>query len=239
MSSVSHILIVDDEPEIRESLSYYLGNNGFKVSSAADEKQALDVIAQEHIDLVILDIVLGQDDGISICRTLRQSHSLPIMFLSGKAEDTEKVVGLEVGADDYMIKPFNPRELLARVKAILRRTQQISIETPKQNSKKYRFGDFVLDAIDQQISTEAGDAIQLSSGETRLLLVFMENPQTVLSRDFLLEATQGRMANMFERSIDNYVARLRKKIEENPKKPQILKTYWGGGYLLNCAVSPL
>jgi len=228
-----HILIVDDELDIREPVGTYLEGHGFRVSLAGTAADALKICKETTLDLAVLDIVLGSDDGFTLCRDLQKEADVPVIFLSGKSEDTERIIGLELGADDYIVKPFNPRELLARIRAVLRRYE--AKEVKPVGSSELRFGPWVLDIQNQELTGNSNQKVSLSTGETRLLEVFLKHPNQVLSRDALLDLTHGRQANLFDRSIDNYVSRLRKKIEEDPKKPRLLKTYWGGGYALNCA----
>lgn len=227
------ILVVDDNQDVLETLGDYLESEGFRVSMARDAEQALQVFNEDAPDLAILDVLLGNSDGFTLCREIQRISDVPVIFLSGKGEDTERIVGLEIGADDYIAKPFNPRELLARIRAVLRRSAASSaLEKNTSDSLDARFGPWQLDVAGQKLISESGATVPLSTGEARLLKVFLENPNTVLSRDELLEKTQRRNASMFDRSIDNYVSRIRKKIEEDPSEPRILKTYWGGGYAL-------
>ncbi len=239
MSDKPHILIVDDEEGIREPVGTYLEMNGFSIALAANAEEAMAAAHNRRPDLAILDIMIGEDDGILLCRDLQKLAEIPVVFLSGKSEETERIIGLEVGADDYIIKPFNPRELLARVKAVLRRTVKTTQNRASNRMTAqplYAFGSWTLNTAQHEIKHENGDLVELSSGETKLLYVFVNHPHTVLSRDQLMDMTQGRQADVFDRSIDNSIARLRKKIEENPRAPKLLKTYWGGGYALNCDV---
>ncbi len=239
MSDKPHILIVDDEEDIREPVGTYLEMNGFSIALAASADEAIATARNARPDLAILDIMIGEDDGILLCRDLQKLAEIPVMFLSGKSEDTERIIGLEVGADDYIIKPFNPRELLARVKAVLRRAANTTQDRTSDQITMmplYAFGPWTLNTAQHEIKHKNGDLIELSSGETKLLHAFVKNPHAVMSRDQLMDMTHGRQADVFDRSIDNSIARLRKKIEENPRTPKLLKTYWGGGYALNCDV---
>lgn len=232
MTEKYHILVVDDEADIREPVGAYLESNGFSVSLAGTAEEALDAARSNKLDLAVLDVVIGPDDGFTLCRDIQKDIDVPVVFLSGKSEDTERIIGLELGADDYIVKPFNPRELLARIRAVLRRYQTAEPKTEKENA--WQFGPWKLDVQNQELTNLNGEKVALSTGEARLLEVFLSHPNEVLSRDQLLDLTHGRQANLFDRSIDNYVSRIRKKIEEDPKKPRLLKTYWGGGYSLNC-----
>ncbi|TNE64758.1 MAG: response regulator [Alphaproteobacteria bacterium] len=224
-----HILLVDDEKDILEPMEVYLSSQGFDISVASNAAGALDRVRAGGIDLAVLDVMLAHDDGFTLCRDIQKICAVPVIFLSGQAEDTERIIGLELGADDYITKPFNPRELLARIRAVLRR--YAGAEAPVV--EELRIGPWLLDVTNQELVNDDGQKTPLSTGETRLLHVFLKHPNQVLSRDDLLEMTQGRQTNPFDRSIDNYVSRLRKKIEKNPSKPALIKTYWGGGYVLN------
>ncbi len=234
MSADKHILLVDDEEDIREPIGVYLESQGYKVSLACDANSALTVIKNTDCDLAVLDVMLGADDGFELCREIRKTSDIPVIFLSGRSEETERIVGLELGADDYIAKPFNPRELLARIRSVLRRSKSLGDNPVNKTADQPKFGGWTLDVANQELISDSGDKQVLSTGEARLLQVFVNNPNVVLTRDQLLEMSQGRTANAFDRSIDNYVSRIRKKIEQNPSQPKLLKTYWGGGYALSC-----
>lgn len=234
MSADKHILLVDDEEDIREPVGVYLESQGYQVSLACDAKSALAIIEKAECDLAVLDVMLGQDDGFELCRGIRKISDIPVIFLSGKSEETERIIGLELGADDYIAKPFNPRELLARIRSVLRRAKTSDTDSGKTAAVQPKFGDWTLDVANQEIIADNGEKRALSTGEARLLQIFVNNPNVVLTRDQLLEMSQGRTANAFDRSIDNYVSRIRKKIEQDPSRPKLLKTYWGGGYALSC-----
>jgi two-component system OmpR family response regulator len=235
MDPQKHILVVDDELDIREPIGAYLEIEGFSVSLASNAAEAMEVVETGAPDLVVLDIMLGRDDGLLLCRDIQKNNSMPVIFLSGRAEETERIIGLEVGADDYIVKPFNPRELLARIKAVLRRYQPPLSEKDEGSAEAPPgFGQWRLDFFNQELVSTDGETLPLSTGEARLLKVFVEHPNEVLSRDQLLELSVGRKAHPFDRSIDNYVSRIRKKIEEDPSNPRLLKTYRSGGYALNC-----
>lgn len=234
LHSNKHILIVDDEDDIREPIGVYLESQGFDVSQASNAEEALAVIKGNACDMALLDVMLGEDDGFSLCRDIRRISDVPVIFLSGRSEDTERIIGLELGADDYVVKPFNPRELLARIRSVLRRTKTAVPPEEQKPASQPTFGGWTLDVVNQELIAKDGSNQPLSTGEARLLQVFLTHPNTVLTRDKLLELSQGRQANAFDRSIDNYVSRIRKKIEEDPSSPRLLKTYWGGGYALTC-----
>jgi two-component system OmpR family response regulator len=237
MEQPNHILIVDDHPDIRDSLAKYLGQHEYRTSVAADAAEARALVEGSAIDLVVLDIMMPGEDGLSLCRHLRQTTELPIILLTAVADDTDRVIGLEMGADDYLTKPFNPRELLARIKSVLRRTHSLPPRSgPVETDKRY-FGNWTFDIQQREVSGADKVAIPLSSAEFHLLSAFLDHPKMVLSRDQLLDLTAGRSAKVFDRAIDNQVSRLRKKLEQDPKKPSLIKTVWGGGYMLTAEVS--
>ncbi|MDB6080297.1 MAG: DNA-binding response regulator [Akkermansiaceae bacterium] len=243
MEATPHIVVVDDHQEIRELLVRYLSQHGYTVSAAGG---AAEFRAQLEkgltADLVVLDIMMPGEDGLSVCRHLRATTTLPVIFLTAMAEDTDRIVGLEIGADDYLVKPFNPRELLARIRAVLRRANSPRPATGEPaaavSSQLIRFADKIFDPVRQEITGSDGLAIPLSTGEFKLLSVFLANPGKVLSRDALLELTSGRDADVWDRSIDNQVSRLRRKIEPDPKNPELIKTFWGDGYSFTGRVGP-
>jgi two-component system OmpR family response regulator len=229
-----YILIVDDDTEVTDAVCSYLDSEGFTVASAIDESSALASIARRKPSLILLDIMFSNDDGFAVCRRIRAEMDVPIVFLSGKSDDTEKIIGLEVGADDYLVKPYIPRELLARIKAVLRRYRHS--EDKGNPNKDVSVGHWKIDVADQNLVGKNGEKKPLSTGEYRLLQVFINNPNQVLSRDQLLDLMSGRKSIPFDRSIDNYISRIRKKIEEDPNKPKILKTHWGSGYIFNSEI---
>ncbi len=234
-----HILVVDDHREIRELLAQYLKQHNFRVT-VADGGAAMKKQLREHaIDLVVLDIMMPGEDGLSLCRSLRETTKLPVIMLTAMAETTERVIGLEIGADDYVTKPFEPRELLARIKAVMRRTHSLPFQKEALSANKFRFDNWILDVDRRELIGKDELAIPLSTAEFKLLTVFIQHPQIVLNRDQLLDFTRGKEANVFDRSIDNQVSRLRKKIEADPKKPTLIQTVWGGGYKLAAEVEQL
>ncbi|WP_421723201.1 response regulator [Bauldia sp.] len=236
MDASPHILIVDDSADIREPLARYLVKSGMRVTAADGGNEMRRALKSSAIDLVVLDIMMPGEDGLSLCRMLRETTDLPVILLTAMAEDTDRVVGLEIGADDYVTKPFNPRELLARIKAVLRRSRSLPPHAAEPETRRLRFDRWTLDTARREISTDDGIAVALSTTEFRLLSTFVRRPHMVLSREQLLDLTSGRSLEPFERSIDNQVSRLRKKIEADPKSPTIIKTVWGGGYVLACDV---
>lgn len=228
-----HILVVDDHRDIRDLLAKYLAQHGLRVTVAEGGVAMKRGLKASAVDLVVLDVMMPGEDGLSLCRHLRETTDIPVILLTAMAEDTDRVVGLEIGADDYVTKPFNPRELLARIKAVLRRAQSL----PRQRnapveSNLLRFDRWTFDAGRRELLDPAGTAVPLSTAEFQLLNAFLGHPRRVLSREQLLDLTQGRAAKVFDRSIDNQVSRLRRKIELDPKSPELIKTVWGGGYML-------
>jgi two-component system OmpR family response regulator len=231
-----HILVVDDARDIREPLTRYLKENGYRATAAENAAAARRFLRTAGIDLVVLDIMMPGEDGLSLCRFIRESSGIPVIMLTARGEELDRIVGLEIGADDYVAKPFNPRELLARVGAVLRRTNTLPPRLRGPAAERYRFGDWTFNASQREIAGKDGLAIPLSSGEFKLLMAFLERPKVALSREQLLDLTKGRDAEVFDRSIDNQVSRLRRKIEEDPKNPRYIKTVWGGGYMFTSEV---
>ena len=225
-----NILIVEDEASIREPLVKYFENNQFRVKAVANAAEARALLAAHAFDLVISDIMMPGEDGLSLCRHIRSTSNLPVILLTARTEELDRILGLEVGADDYVLKPFSPRELLARVKAVVRRTNSLPPKQTSPETAAYAFGDWVLKTGERELVDADGLSVPLSSGEYTLLLTLVERPKLVLTRDQLLDLTQGREAGVFDRSIDNQISRLRRKIEEDPKTPKYIKTVWGGGY---------
>lgn len=243
MDREPHILVVDDDHEIRDLLRRYLVTQGFRVAVAADGRDMRQVMADRTFDLVVLDLMLPGEDGLALCRWLRATSEVPVIMLTARGEDIDRIVGLEVGADDYMPKPFNPRELVARIKAVLRRTGP-SGGGPGSNAPAeadpsgdgLTFAGWRLDPHSRELTSPAGALVPLSAGEYGLLAAFVAHPQRVLSRDQLLDLARGRDAQPFDRSIDVQVSRLRRKIEEDSQNPRLIKTVRGGGYLFTPAV---
>ena len=225
------ILVVDDDEKIRTLLTKYLENENLVVSAVDDGKSMDEKLAGEDFDLVVLDLMLPGEDGLSIARRLKASTSLPIIMLSARGEDTDRIIGLEVGADDYLPKPFNPRELLARIRAVLRRLD--IPETPgdtTDTSGIFRFGDYIMDSAAQRLLRDDRE-VELTSGEFTLLEILASHPNRVLSRDQLVDLIKGYDRSPFDRSIDVRVTRLRRKIEDDPSHPVYIRTVWGKGYL--------
>jgi two-component system OmpR family response regulator len=237
MQGGPHILIVDDHREIRDLVTRALTKEGFRISSAADGRAMTKVLAHSRIDLILLDLMLPGEDGLSLCRGLRGESNIPIIMLTAKGDEIDRVIGLEMGADDYLPKPFGSRELIARIKAVLRRTQgKAARPNVDHRPKRYRFDRWQLDTNTREILRNDGVTVPLSTGEYDLLIAMVERPQHVLSRDQLLDLARGRAANAIDRSIDTQVSRLRKKLELDPTDPKIIKTVWGGGYMFAPAV---
>lgn len=233
MSARPHLLLVDDEAAIREPLGQYLQRAGFRVSEAANATDARKLLAGGAIELVVLDVMMPGEDGLSLCRSIRENGDLPVILLTARTEETDRIVGLEMGADDYVLKPFSPRELVARIKTILRRAGGAS-SSPRDvqaASALYRFNGWTLRADDWTLTGADGIGIPLSTADFRLLHAFVTHPRQVLSRDQLLDLTQGREAHAFDRSIDNQISRLRRKLEDDARAPGLIKTVWGGGYM--------
>ncbi|MFH2134154.1 MAG: response regulator [Pseudomonadota bacterium] len=225
-----HILVVDDDAGLRELLQEYLSAQGLQVATVADGVQMDAHLSQHPVDLLILDLMLPGEDGLSLARRLRSRSSLPIIMLSARGEDIDRIVGLEVGADDYLAKPFNPRELLARIRALLRRNEQGQLKQDENNVR--RFGTFSMD-VDARTLQKNDLTVQLTTGEFNLLRIFAEHPNRVLGRDSLMDMLKGYERSPFDRSIDVRVTRLRRKIEEDPNAPQFIRTVWGEGYLFS------
>lgn len=225
------ILVVDDDIRLRELLQRYLTEQGFNIRGAADAKEMDTILANETIDLLVLDLMLPGEDGLSICRRIRGSGTLlPIVMLTARGDEVDRIIGLEMGADDYLPKPFNPRELLARINAVLRRHERLQPSAPAANSDNVSIGDFVFNASTRSL-TRDGMAITITSGEFALLKVFVDHPRQPLSRDRLMQLARGRELDVFDRSIDVQVSRLRKLVEPDPAHPRYLQTMWGFGYV--------
>ena len=227
-----HILVVDDHDDIRDLLGRYLDQHGYLVSLADGGEAMRRVLEREAIDLVVLDIMMPGEDGLTLCRYLQEHDGPPVIMLTAMSEEADTIVGLEMGADDYVTKPFSPRELLARIKAVLRRLEHVSAKEPAASDHSaLTFKGWSLDVHQHQLTREDGLLVDLSAAEFRLLKVFLEHSRQVLSRDQLMDMTKGREALPFDRSIDNQISRLRKKVEKDPKNPTLIKTVWGGGYM--------
>jgi len=225
------ILVVDDDLRLRDLLLRYLGEQGFTVAGAADAAAMDKLLAREHFDLMVLDLMLPGEDGLAICRRLRGAReAMPIIMLTAKGDEIDRIIGLEMGADDYLPKPFNPRELLARIHAVLRRRGSDTPGAPGAREARIAFGEFVFEPSTRRLSRN-GEAIPLTTGEFSLLNVLVSHPRHPLSREKLMELARGRELELFDRSIDVQVSRLRKLIEDNPAQPRYIQTVWGFGYV--------
>ena len=224
-----HLLVVDDDRALRERLSRYLTDQGFRVTAVADGPEMDACLAKQTPDVVILDIMLPGEDGLSLAHRLRANSDIPILILSALGDDVDRIIGLEMGADDYLPKPFNPRELLARIRVMLRRRTAASVAT---QGKAYVFLPYRLDP-NSHLLTKNGVAVDLTAAEFTLLRIFTEHPNRVLSRDLLIDLIKGYDRSPYDRSVDVRVTRLRRKIEENPAVPRYIRTIWGEGYLFS------
>lgn len=237
MDKTPHILVVDDHREIRDAVTRYLEKNGMRATSARDAAEMDAKLAAGHFDLIVLDVMMPGEDGVSACRRLSAQSDVPILMLTALGEDTDRIVGLEVGADDYLAKPFNPRELLARIKAILRRARRLENSAGALSGRTVTFAHWILDTDRRLLLSKDGEDFPLTTAEFKLLAVFLERPRLVLNRDQLLDLTSGRSARTFDRKIDNQVSRLRRKIERDAQRPEIITTVRGGGYCLSTDVA--
>lgn len=233
-----HLLLIDDEASIRDPLGKYLERQGFRVTEVADAAAGRSALLSYDIDLVLLDIMMPGEDGLSLCRHIAATAGPPVILLTAKSEETDRIVGLEIGADDYVVKPFSPRELVARIKVVLRR---VASGAPKLRSagEVYSFAGWTLHSGEQTLLDPEGVLVPLSSGEYRMLEALVERAGQVLTRDQLLDLTRGREGGPFDRAIDNQISRLRRKLEVDPKDPQHIKTIWGGGYRFSSEVKRL
>lgn len=232
-----HILVVDDDREIRDLLGRFLTRHGYRITAVGDGKEMWRALEGWNFDLVVLDLMLPGDDGLTLCRNLRAKSQIPVIMLTVMGDETDRIVGLEMGADDYIAKPFGPRELLARMKAVLRRAQRPRSATTGDRRTVLRFAGWKLDIARRRLESPQGFVADLSAGEFDLLVAFAEHPQRVMNRDQLLDLTHGRAEAPFDRSIDMQVSRLRRKIEADPKEPELIKTVRGGGYVFTASVT--
>jgi two-component system OmpR family response regulator len=239
MDHIDHILIVDDDREIRDLLSNYLQKNGLRVTVAADGRQMRAFLDANVVDLIVLDIMMPGDDGLVLCRELRagKHKATPVLMLTARSDETDRIIGLEMGADDYLTKPFSARELLARVRSVLRRARMLPPNMRvTELGQLLSFGDWRLDTVQRHLLDRDGTTVTLSGAEYRLLRVFLDHPQRVLSRDQLLNLTQGRETELFDRSIDLLVSRLRQRLNDSPRESAYIKTVRSEGYVLSMAV---
>ena len=238
-SAMPHVLAVDDDPTMRELISEYLGQHELRVTTVADGRAMREVIAEQVVDLVVLDLKLKAEDGMVLARGLRDESSIPIIMLTARADEVDRIVGLEMGADDYLAKPFSPRELLARIRSILRRTRGLAPARTGSPSHRVRFAGWTLDLAARQLVAPDGVVVSLSGAEFKLLTVFVEHPNRVLDRNQLMDLTVGRDGSPFDRSIDVQVSRLRLRLRDDAREPRIIKTVRNEGYVLAAVVERL
>jgi two-component system OmpR family response regulator len=222
------LLLVDDEATLREPLAAYLTRQGFSVREAESAAAARSALLSETPDLVLLDVMMPGEDGLSLCRHLVESKAIPTILLTAKGEPTDRIVGLEIGADDYVVKPFEPRELVARIRSVLRRASKTP--TPPEDDALYQFEGWRLDPLKRRLTDPEGATVPISTAEFRLLVAFLDRPRQVIDRDRLLDLVQGREAHLFDRAVDNQISRLRRKIEADSRNPHFIQTVRGGGY---------
>jgi len=231
-----HVVVVDDDAEIRRLLRDYLERHGLRVSTARDGREMWQTLDRSHVDLVVLDLMLPGESGLELCRSLRERSQLPVIMLTALGEEADRIVGLEMGADDYVTKPFSPRELLARIRGVLRRTRSFPHEDALPPARRYRFADWVLDTGHRHLINPHGVVVALSGGEFRLLSVLVAHANRTLTRDQLLDLTRGREAGPFDRSVDVLVGRLRRRLGDDGREPRLIKTVRGEGYVLSAEV---
>jgi two-component system OmpR family response regulator len=228
------ILVVDDQEDIRDLLSQLLTEEGYSSVTASNGREMFAELARHQIDLILLDVMLPGPDGFELCRQLRADPAMPpVIMLTAKDQEVDRVVGLELGADDYVVKPFGKRELLARIKAVLRR---VALQPQRMGQGVYCFGSWRFDPSRMELTDGEETLVSLSTSESELLLAFVQNPQVALSRDRLLHLTKSRNSAAFDRSVDTHVSRLRRKLRDDARKPEIIKTAWGSGYIFTCQV---
>lgn len=237
MENPSHILIVDDDREIRTLLAEYLDSNGLRTFTAANGVEMRKQLDATRIDLIVLDLTLPGEDGLTLCRTLRASSALPVIMLTARGEPLDRILGLEMGADDYLAKPFEPRELFARIRSVLRRTHALPPNLATSEARALCFNGWRLDLLARHLVSTDGTVVALSGAEFRMLKVFLEHPNRVLNRDQLLELTQGREADPFDRSVDIQISRLRQKLGDDARTSRVIKTVRNEGYVLAAAVT--
>jgi len=238
MTDPAHILVVDDDREIRTLLRDYLEKNGFRATAVSDGKETRRALERAHVDLVVLDLMLPEESGLEICRALRQTSDIPIIMLTALGDEVDRVVGLEVGADDYVPKPFSPRELLGRIRAVLRRTSQTRPAEPA-NVRAYRFAGWTLDTTARALRDPRGSTVALGGAEYRLLSMLLAHAPRLLTRAQLMELMRGRDLDPFDRSVDVRVSRLRQTLGDDARAPTIIKTVYGEGYVVGVPVEPV
>lgn len=239
MTESQHILIVDDDREIRSLLREFLEKNGFRATAVADGKGMRRALEQSRVDLIVLDLMLPGEDGLTLCRELRTKSQIPILMLTALGEEVDRIVGLEVGADDYLAKPFSPRELVGRIKAILRRAAYMPREPTPESVQGFKFGAWHLDTTTRKLTHDDGTVVDLSGAEFRLLSVLLAHPKRVLSRVQLMEMLRGRDHDPFDRSIDVRISRLRQTLRDDARAPTVIKTIYGEGYVIGVPIEQL
>lgn len=238
MTEPAQILLVDDEPSLREPLAEYLVGQGFAVTEAGDASRARTLLRDQRFAIVLLDIMMPGEDGLSLCRHIASQSEIPVILITAKGEAMDRIIGLEIGADDYVVKPFDPRELVARIKTVLRRVGRFAGESDDA-VQGFAFDGWTLDTVKRRLIDPGGALVPVSTAEFKLLQVFADHAGHVLSRDQLLDLVHGREAHLFDRAIDNQISRLRKKVEIDNRNPRLIKTVWGGGYTLAAKVRRL
>lgn len=236
MSEQPHILVVDDDRDIRTLLSEYLQKNGYRVTAVAEGKAMRRALEQTHVDLIVLDLMLPGEDGLKLCRDLRTRSQIPVLMLTAMGEEIDRVLGLEVGADDYLPKPFSPRELLGRIRAILRRTAHMPRDPDLSNALGYRFAEWQLDLTTRTLTHADGSQVALNGAEFRLLSILLSHASRVLSRAQLMELLRGRELDPFDRSVDVRISRLRQNLRDDARAPRIIKTIYGEGYVIGVPI---
>ena len=237
MDTNTHILIVDDDRDIRTLLAEYLAGNGLRTLTATNGAEMRKVLEESRVDLIVLDLTLPGEDGLTLCRNLRATSNIPVIMLTARGEPLDRILGLEMGADDYLAKPFEPRELFARIRSVLRRTQALPPNMAQPDAAAMRFANWTLDLTARHLVNRDGVVVALSGAEFRLLKVFLDHPNRVLNRDQLLELTQGRESDPFDRSVDIQISRLRQKLGDDARTPAIIKTVRNEGYVLSTTVT--
>jgi two-component system OmpR family response regulator len=241
IENTPHLLAIDDDPAMRQLIADYLGQNDVRVTTVATGEEMSRVLAEEAVDAIVLDLRLGGEDGLELAKKVRAESTIPIIMVTGRKEEADRVMGLELGADDYMTKPFSPRELLARVRAVLRRYKVLEDVMPARDEKRraYRFGGWELNLRTRRLVSPQGERVELTNGEFSLLQAFCAAPKRILSRDQLLELSRLNRAEVYDRSIDVQILRLRRNIEPNPSNPEYIKTERGAGYMFDVPVDVL
>jgi DNA-binding response OmpR family regulator len=236
-SPLAHVLALDDDAAVRQMVAEYLGQNDIRVTAVGSGAELSAAMARDTVDLVILDLRLQGEDGMQIARKLREESAIPILMLTGRAEEADRVMGLELGADDYLTKPFSPRELLARIRALLRRARtQASVTDAIAKVRAYRFNGWELNLGLRKLKSPKGEAVELTNGEFRVLTAFLSSPQRILTREQLLDLSRVHAAEVYDRSIDIQILRLRRKIEADPARPKFITTERGAGYVFAAPV---